>query len=404
MKLSARTLCCFLCLCLVCPLLFSCTRDHGPDEDPVDSSLLLRPTSITLLTDKGELPGATYEVCLKDSYDLPVAGAEITLAGHGVTKQTAVTDEEGVARFVPKCAAGTHQVNFSFAGDSFYRECLLPAEIVALERINRSGVYVRAAALDTLDFEELKEAGAGHIFLHQEVLSQISREGIEEFLAEAKKHKISVHLWLICLWDKGAFVSPIDRETKDYAQDYFDTEAEKVRRAAELEGLAGLHFDYIRFDGEETRADLFRATKGGGGEVAVTEFVRQMTSAAKSVNSSLVFSGTVMAQYADLVPMYGQDLTTLSEYFDFFVPMLYAGNYDKDVHWVTECMRMLRQEFPELDFRPAVLSYESDTNQTNRSVSDVDADVAALYEAGADGVTLFHYRKNQSTLTDLEPA
>lgn len=401
MKHLTKSLALLLALCFLCALV-SCEKKEIVDSDPVDPSDLARKTTLTLLVGEAALPNASVSVCLNDSYAMPVVGAEITLSANGLESVTATTDEMGEAVFPLSCSSGTYKATFRYEGSAVLRDCTLKTDLVVRGFESKSGVYFRGKDLEAIDLAALSENGVTNLFLHQEVLSLTSHEGIEEFIAAAKESGISVHLWLICLWDAGGFVNPIDAENKTYNQSYFDTEAEKVRRAASLEGLCGLHFDYIRFEGDTVRADLYNATAGGTGETAVTEFVRQMTEAAETVNGSLVFSGAIMAEYADLIPRYGQDVDALSEYLDFFVPMLYVGNYEEDVAWLTECVRMLRQEFPEADLRPALLTYESDRNTVNKSEEALREEVTAAYAAGADGVVLFYYQKDATTLTDLK--
>lgn len=393
----------FLLLCLSLLLLVSCVREQEPDSDPVDPASLARATVLSAVQTEGELPALCYTVCLTDSYKLPVEKMQISLSV-GEETYTAVTAEDGTASFYPTLAAGEHAAVFSFAGNTYYRETSLTLRLSAHERYNRSGVYVRGRAFNKIDLEELCENRVGNIYLHQEVLSLVSTVGIENFIAQAAEYGIQVHLWLISLWDDGDFVVPINTADGSYAQTYFDTEREKVLRVAALKGLSGIHFDYIRFDGETTRADKFRAKVGGGGEHAVTEFVRQMTEAAESVNEDLLFSGAIMPQDADLIPKYGQDVDSLSSYLDFFVPMLFSGNYGEDTEWVAECMRLLVQNHPQADFRPALLTYLSDANQRNKRAADLEEEVEAVYTAGASGVTLFYYESGETTLVNVEPA
>lgn len=393
----------FLLLALLCGVLFACKKPEEIDSDEVDPTDLARTTKISAVVTNGELPNVSFEFSLTDSYGLPVENMTLTLSSSAFESVSALTDKNGIAVFAPAAPAGIHEATVSFDGSVYYKESTLSVLLNAAARQNRSGVYVRVEQnnLNHVDLDALLKQNVGNVYLHQEVLSRISRIGIEEFIAKAKERGIQVHLWLICLWDKGDFVVPITEEKK-YHQAYFDSEAEKVKNAASLEGLYGIHFDYIRFDGSKTRADKYKAKAGGGGETAVTEFVRQMTEAAHTVNEELVLSGTVMAEYNDLINRYGQDIKSLSHYLDYFVPMLYTGNYNKDAAWVTECMRMLRQNFPETDFRPALLSYVSDSNQQNKSTLLLSAEVDACYEGGANGVTLFHYNQN-TTMVNLEP-
>ena len=401
MKHALRLTVVFLCLCLL-PLC-ACKKKEEIDVDPVDPETLKRPVSLEATIAESELPELLFEVVLKDSYQLPVAEAEISLSAEGLDEPIkATTDENGAAVFSPKLSEGSHEVVFGYEGSKHYRKASFSVTLTAIPRENRSGVYVRGRDLSSIDLAELGAAGVGNLFLHQEVLTSASHKNIEEFIAAAKKEDIRVHLWLITLYDAGEFVVPI--VGNNYNQEYFDAEAEKVREAASLEGLYGLHFDYIRYDSEEVRADRFRSTSGDGGEGAITEFVRQMVLAARAVNPDLVFSGATMPQYGVLIAKYGQDLEDLSQYFDFFVPMLYAGNYGEDEEWIAEWMRLYRQKHPRLDLRPALLTYRSDVEQINKTEEELKKELELCYAEGADGAVLFYYDRGVTTLVSPEPA
>lgn len=408
---SLRLFALLLAVCTVFSLV-SCTKREEPlPEMPSTEKTFIQDTAIELLNPTADHPNPVYRVRLTDKKGRALENTEITLATED-RNFVAATDAEGVATFTPSIKSGECAATFSFAGNNLYAASTLDAVLVTTSMADRCGVYVRAEDIDTVDFARLADKSVGTVFLHQQVLSRVSRERIEAFIADAAEHEIDVHLWLICLHDNGKFVPPIieeeGQEGRDYNKAYFESEAEKVQKAAAIKGLAGLHFDYIRFGGEgdkENRADFYSLKNGTGhGETAITEFVRQMTQTAKSVNPDLVFSGAIMAEYADLVPKYGQDVAALSEYFDFFVPMLYAGNYEKGTDWILECMRMLRQEFPNTSFRPALLTYRSDAEMVSLTEAELTEQVRACWDGKANGVTLFFYKEKVTTLIDLSLA
>ncbi len=412
MKFLPRILSLVLCLSLVLPLL-SCTQKQEPlpESDATPENFSLN-TSIDVLNLTADHPNPAYRVRLTDERGRTIAGMTLTLTAAGTDPISATTNEEGVAEFHPSIKGDECIATVSFAGASYYLPSSVEEVLYATSVATRCSVYLRGSDIETVNFARLQEMSVGNVFLHQEILSQKSREYIEEFIAKAKTFGIEIHLWLICLHDNGKFVPPIieeeGQEGRDFNKAYFETEAEKVQKASSLKGLAGLHFDYIRFEGEganENRADFYSLKNGmGHGETAITEFVRQMTEKAKAVNPALVFSAAIMPEYADLIPKYGQDLSALAKYFSFFVPMTYAGNYEKDAAWITECVRMLRQEFPDLSFRPAVLSYRSDKDFVSLTEEQLREQLAACWAAGANGVTLFYYKEGVTTIVPLSLA
>lgn len=395
-----------LALLLALPLLLACRNESFEDTITVDPDTIASPCHFAPLSTQGEERSFSASFALLDRHERGVENTEVKVTLPNGEVLFATTDGAGQVTLDCALAAGTHVLTLSFAGNGLFAPATYSWSVTVPPLTNRSAVYVRAQEMDAVDFEALEALHVGHVFLHQGVMNRKSNAAIEAFIAEAAEHGVRVHLWMICLWDGGELVSPIvqKEDGKGYPQDYFNAEAEKMKKAAALKGLYGLHFDYIRFDGENNPASQYKKKDGSGnGEDAITEFVRQMVLSARAVNQNLVFSGAVMAEYGDLVPLYGQDLVDLDEYLDFVVPMLYAGNYGEDTDWVAECARKFAEETEELSLTvwAGLLTYRSDRDQTVKTEEEMREETEAALDAGADGIAFFYYDGRYANLIDL---
>ncbi|MBR5427706.1 MAG: hypothetical protein IK118_05110, partial [Clostridia bacterium] len=317
------------------------------------------------------------------------------------------------AELVPDLEPGTYDVIIEFAGDDSYRSAASRNTLTINERINRSGIYVRANEMRNVDLDAFKECKIGHIFLQSDALSLYGEDVVENFISDALERGIKTHMWVLGLFSNGKWVNPINAATGEYNTDYFNEKAEEIHKIAALEGLYGIHFDCTRFEGgEKSRAD--RYTSGGepAGEKAVNEFVNTMCKEARLENSALIFSGTLMPDPQESIARYGQDVAALSQYFSFFVPMTYVGIYLDDVSEITAICTAFDEISGDAEIWAGVIGYDSDDSQVAISEETLRSYAEAAYAGNAMGVTLFRYGKadlgvnrgkDPCPLIDLEP-
>lgn len=395
-------------LCLLFAGLFllccACANEQAPPS-PEAPAIPLQ-TALTYQTFGDEALNARVQFLLRDEHENPLSGKALTLVC-GADTYTLVTDRAGKALWRAPLAAGEYalQADFEASGQYAQSACAFTWKIAPGQ--NRSGIYVLGNEMDTVDFSLFAANGIGHIFLRQDAVSAGGKAKTEAFIARASDHGIQVHLWLICLWDKGALVNPFDVESGTLNRACFDMEIEKARSMAALAGLYGIHLDYIRYDGSAQsgeRADRYNFN-GMTGADAVSAFVREVGEAVRAVNPALKVSGALMPFFDTLYHKFGQDLTALSQYLDFFVPMAYTGNCGTDAAWVTRTMERFTAACPQTEIWAGLLTYVSDKVSVTQPAEVVQHEIESAYAGGACGTVLFRYGfwKDKSPIAPLTP-
>ena len=148
-------------------------------------------------------------------------------------------------------------------------------------------------------------------------------------------------------------------------------------------GVDGVNLDYVRYPGT--------AYKYANGTDAITSFVADIYSTVKSINSSVAVSADLMPEGAANAYYYGQDYAQLSQYLDYLVPMIYKGNYNEDADWIGDMTTYIVKYSGGKPVVVGIQSYESDSNQTPLSASELNQDIQAAINNGASGYVLFRY-------------
>lgn len=400
--------------CLACAMLFcltACGRaQFDPFEDvPTDTRGQTR-LEVTQIHE--EYPFVRMSFLLKDAFGNPLSGKTLRCA-FGDDSAEFLTDENGSAELIPTFGPGSYDVIVDYDGDDQYRACTSRNTLQIKERVNRSGIYVRANEMRSADLDEFSENKIGHIFLHEDALDLYGTQAVEQFIADAGERGIKVHIWVLGLFDEGKWVNPIIPSTGEYNTEYFEKKTERVTEIASLAGLYGIHYDCIRFEGgENSRAD--RYTRGGepAGEKAVTAFVDSLRKASRAVNTQLVLSGTLMPDPEEAVARYGQDVAVLANCFSFFVPMTYVGVYLNDVDEIRADCAAFASRAGNSEIWAGIVGYDGDETQMPLEPDAVRSYADAAYAGEAMGVVLFRFgradlgaNRGQALcpLIDLEP-
>ncbi len=111
---------------------------------------------------------------------------------------------------------------------------------------NHYGYWVFGRDMLNLDLENLSEQGVTDILLNFYAYTLYNMSGVEKFVAEANEFGIHTHIWTQIFWE-GEWVKPIDNGVINQA--YFDEKIEEIKYYAQTKGLAGIHYDYLRFSG-----------------------------------------------------------------------------------------------------------------------------------------------------------
>ena len=90
------------------------------------------------------------------------------------------------------------------------------------------------------------------------------------------------------------WIPPINVTTHEVNQKYFDEKIASLERYARTPGVAGIHYDYLRYSGSVKYNNS--AAQNPGGMEAITLFVNQSTAALRAINPDLILSAAIMPE------------------------------------------------------------------------------------------------------------
>ena len=180
----------------------------------------------------------------------------------------------------------------------------------------------------------------------------------------------------------GGWVSPVNKDGS-YKKKLFNSIIKEAKEYASIKGVAGIHFDYLRFPG-----NAYKYTNGANG---VTYFTKTACEALHKLNSSLIVSAAIMPEPSSNKYYYGQDIPELTKYLDMIVPMVYKGNYGQGASWIKSVTSQFVKQSSGALVLTGLQGYVSDSNVKALSASSLtnDADYAGM--GGANGVVIFRY-------------
>lgn len=242
------------------------------------------------------------------------------------------------------------------------------------------GYWLHGKNMKDVGLRSLASLGTTDVFLNEHAFKLHEREDVEGWIAKAEKAGIGVHVWMQVFYD-GKWINPV----KDGAPDASLFE-EKIRRAqsyAKIRGVAGIHFDYVRYPGT--------AFKTPGGAAAVSEFVRQATTRLHNTSPKIVVSVALMPETTSSLYYYGQDYSAISKYMDVVLPMIYKGNYKKDTSWIASTTRWYVHNSNGAKVWSGLQGYKSDEDTSPLPAPEITGDIRTALKAGAAGAVIFRW-------------
>ena len=322
-----------------------------------------------------------FKVLLKNSDGSPIANEKVIFTVNGID-YTSTTDANGIASLSIKLVTvGTYEISYKFAGNNENLGCEGSSSIVITKYINNgNGYWVQGANMYNVDLVGLAASGTGNIFLNFYAFTKYGESSVLSWIKQANSHGIKVHIWMQVFYD-GGWLSPLNSDGSINTA-LFNERIAEAKKYAALPGVAGVHFDYLRYPGT--------AYKHPGGTAAISEFVKLATTAIRGVNPNCLISAAVMPEKNDAY-VYGQDIAVISKYLDIIVPMVYKGNYNSGTNWISS----ITQWFVETSNGAAVWvglqTYVSDNDITKLPISELSKDAQTAYDAGAKGVMMFRW-------------
>ena len=323
-----------------------------------------------------------FKVKLVDVKGNPVASKKVTFTVKN-KKYTKKTNKDGMASVKIKLKIGSYKVKVYFKKTSIYKKSSKTYKIkVKPKQARNNGFWMLSLDMKKANFKQLEKYGTKHIFVNAVCVEKHGKSFVEKWIRDAKSHGIKVHIWMQVFYTaKNGWISPVKDGNIKY--DLIKSKVNEAKSYAKIKGVAGVHFDYLRFPGN--------AYNYKNGVKAVNYFTKQASNAIHKINKKLIVSAAVMPEPSGMKYYYGQDIPTISKYLDVIVPMVYKGNYHAGDNWIKQVTKIFVKQSKKAKIWTGLQTYGSDENLGKLSAKELmgDADAAAL--GGAHGVILFRY-------------
>lgn len=322
------------------------------------------------------------KVLLSDKDNKPLANKNVVYTIDSDSYQ-ASTDSEGIATIKLHLGTGTYQISYKYEGDDEY----LSSEGSTQITVSKSGAFSGfgywsfGGDMYNIDLAQLSSLGTTEIFLNFYALTQHGESNVLSWIEKANSYGINVHIWMQVFYTGGNWVNPVINGANN--QQFFNEIINEAKYYAGLPGVTGVHFDYLRYPGT--------AYQTSGGTAAITEFVKQVTTACRQVNPDIFLSASVMPETSQNAYYYGQDIPTIGQYLDAIVPMQYKGNYNTGSSWLASTTRWFVQNSGGAQVWSGLQGYISDNNPTKLSYNELFNDAQNVLDNGANGVIIFRF-------------
>lgn len=249
------------------------------------------------------------------------------------------------------------------------------------------GYWAWSTDLPTLNLTDLSDHGVTDIFLNYYAFERFNESVVESLALTAKEKGINVHIWAQIFKDSEHWTRPIDREG-NVNNEAFDRKTAELEYYAGVKGIAGIHYDYLRFSGSAYYNNT--GWQNPGGKEAITYFVKQSTEAIRKINPDLIISAAIMPEPDWLEDVYGVEYSEITKYFDVITPMVYRGNFRQDTAWVGEMTKFFIENSSGSTVWTGLQGYVDDDNP-NKLLPEVQIriDANTALDAGAEGVIIF---------------
>jgi hypothetical protein len=268
---------------------------------------------------------------------------------------------------------------------------------------NKNGVWLFAADMFEVDFNQLVSYKIGNIFLNEYAFTKYTDNVVKNWVNEASKFGIKVHIWIQAFYYDGTWINPIDTSTQKYNQKYFDSIITRAKKYLSL-GVGGIHLDYLRYPGT---AYKYSYSNGVTGTKAITEFTKQMKEAIKTINPNAIFSAALMWETTVNAYYYGQDINELGKYLDVVIPMIYRYNQkgliDPGADWIRKTAEWFSKNSGNAEVWGGLMTYKPLNQEETKiqwlSSSQLSEDSEFLLKGGVSGIVFF--RLGIANLFDL---
>ena len=294
----------------------------------------------------------------------------------------AKTNRNGFAKIYLKLKKGNHKVSYRFSHKAPYIGSAGSHKIYVRGSMGKgNGYWLWPMHMKTVNLKSLSKRGTKHLFVHSEAVSAYGKSYVKSFIKKAHKYGMKVHLWIQICYDQNGWVSPVNKDlTLKYG--FMNSKIHEAVRFAKIDGVDGLHLDYVRFGGT---AHNYKASA----KKAINYIVKWTSYQVHKVRQNCIVSAAVMPEPSMMDYYYGQDIPTMSKYLDVIVPMTYKGNYGQKTGWIKSVTSTFVKQSKGAQLWAGLQSYKSDNDVSKLSQSELIKDARAAKSAGATGIVLF---------------
>ena len=321
----------------------------------------------------------TYKLLIKDSNNNILTNRLVKLTVNSKT-YSATTASNGYATFTTNLLSGNYKVSYNYPGSNEYASTSGNIDINVVKNNNLGfGYYVLGKEMKKVDLNKLASQGTGDLFLNYYAITLHGKTAVEKWIGDAGKLGMRVHIWQqVYYTSSDGWTDPVKGGSS-----YLEKQVNEALSYAKIKGVAGVHFDYLRYNGN--------AYKTSGGSDAINNFVKKASSAIHGVDSKLIVSCALMPETDNLKYYYGQDYSVISNYMDVVMPLIYKGTYGKDSNWVYETAKWFVDNSKGAKVWVGLQGYYSDNDIAKLPASDLTYDVQKAVNAKSDGAVLFRY-------------
>ena len=246
-----------------------------------------------------------------------------------------------------------------------------------------TGIFVNTMTITQNHINNWINAGITDVYVRcVNYTNATLRNTLETVLKYTNNTDLRVHVCINCFYDvkNKQWVSPDNTTRMEFLKEHLNN----ILTNLDVDGVC---LDYLRYPG----TDGANSSK----ESILTEATKTLVDYINT-KGNYTISACVMPEGSENALYYGQNYKSLSQLVDYIMPMTYKGNYgnstnDQPDSWVTEKLDYIIKEVGDKNKVNTILqTYWSDTNRTNRPVSNVEATMNAIAEANAiKGISLF---------------
>lgn len=321
-----------------------------------------------------------FKIKLTNSRGTPLKSKKVTFKLNGKT-YTRKTNANGIATLKIKLKLGTYKVKVSFKKTPTYNKATKTFSIkVKSSKGVTGGMWLFGRDMKSVSLSKLKKYGIKHVFLNFKALELYGKSGVEKWVKSANAKGIKVHLWMQVFYN-GGWQNPVSKGKINY--DMINSKVEEAVKYANIKGIDGVHFDYVRYPGS--------ASKYANSVNAVNYFVKTAAEAVHKVNKNIIVSAAIMPEPSSMKSAYAQDVKTMGTYLDALVPMVYKGNYNAGSKWIKSVTSTFKKQSSKAQIWTGLQSYKSDSHVAKLSAKELTKDVRAAVQGGASAVMLFRF-------------